>query len=628
MKQKTKDRKLAEFISNAIEVHNGKYGYDKFVFVNKTTKGVITCPIHGDFLQTPKNHLNGHGCPVCGKEYAKSCHKKDYDGFLKSARERHGSKYEYPHIKTEYINSHSTITIRCNDCGNVFTKVACDHITSNDGGCRVCRRKENIQYFTYYDLKCLVADGLVVKPFDGCKTKNDKCVMLCDEHGEYEVKVSTLLKDRGKCKACSSKSMTAVEFDTKLRNKYSNEFSFNRDEYVNMSIPVTFTCSEHGHTFRRTPTAMLNGSHYMTCPVCSKEVYNIDRRKSTEEFIHQLEGVYGKDAFDTSGLVYTKSSEYVTLVCKECGRTFTKEANSLLQGHGCPYHHMNTSTPEDEITDFLTGLGEHVVTNDRKTLPNRYELDILLPEHKLAIEFDGIFWHNELLKDKQYHLNKTVECEKKGIRLLHIFEDEWRNKSDIWKSMLCTILRHSVERIYARKCNVCHVDSKTAREFIDKNHLQGKCNSQYNYGLYYDGELVSLMTFGKTRHFIGGSSHQYELLRFCSKLGMTVVGGASKLLSHFIEDMNPQSIVSYADRRWSCGNLYDRLGFTLYNKSNPNYYYIINGERKNRFNFRKSILIKKYGCPQEMSEHEFCLQNKWYRIYDCGCLCYEWKGDD
>ena len=132
------------------------------------------------------------------------------------------------------------------------------------------------------------------------------------------------------------------------------------------------------------------------------------------------------------------------------------------------------------------------------------------------------------------------------------------------------------------------------------------------------------MTFGKSRHFIGNNKYEWELLRFCNKLNTNIVGGASKLFNYFIKTHNPRSVVSYADRRWSIGKLYNTIGFEKYNESAPNYFYIINGKRYYRFNFRKSVLIKKYNCPPEMSEHKFCLSQKWYRIYDCGCLCYKW----
>ena len=131
------------------------------------------------------------------------------------------------------------------------------------------------------------------------------------------------------------------------------------------------------------------------------------------------------------------------------------------------------------------------------------------------------------------------------------------------------------------------------------------------------------MTFGRSRHFIGNSEYEWELLRFANKINTNVAGGASRLLNYFIKTYLPKSIVSYADRRWSTGSLYEKLGFTKYNESKPNYYYIINRKRVYRFNLRKQVLISKYNCPPEVTEKEFCRKNGWLRIYDCGCHCYK-----
>ena len=113
----------------------------------------------------------------------------------------------------------------------------------------------------------------------------------------------------------------------------------------------------------------------------------------------------------------------------------------------------------------------------------------------------------------------------------------------------------------------------------------------------------------------------YELLRFCNKLNTTVVGGASKLLKHFIKTVNPKSIISYADKRWSNGNLYEKLGFIHTHDSKPNYFYIVNNKRENRFSYRKDILVKE-GYDKTKTEHEIMLERKIYRIYDCGCMVF------
>ena len=179
--------------------------------------------------------------------------------------------------------------------------------------------------------------------------------------------------------------------------------------------------------------------------------------------------------------------------------------------------------------------------------------------------------------------------------------------------------------MYARKCKIQEVDKKTTKEFLEKNHIQGNTVFKYSYGLYYNDELVSLMTFGKLRKNLGNTSKEdcYELIRFCNKLNFDVVGGVSKLLKYFIKLHSPKKIVSYADRRWSIGNMYEKVGFTFKHNSQPNYFYIIGNKRKNRFAFRKNILVKEYNCPENVTERDFCISQKWYRIYDCGNKVYE-----
>jgi hypothetical protein len=255
------------------------------------------------------------------------------------------------------------------------------------------------------------------------------------------------------------------------------------------------------------------------------------------------------------------------------------------------------------------------------------ELDVYLPDLKLAFEFNGIYWHNELYRSSNYHLEKTELCEKNGIKLIHIYQDDWTYKEDIVKSRIINILNLTQNKIFARKCEIKEItDNNLIRSFLEDNHIQGFIGSQVKIGLFYDNELVSLMTFGKQRKNMGIKSEidTFELLRFCNKLNTNVVGGASKLFNHFIKNYNPKEIITYADRSWSNGNLYKQLGFELVHKTQPNYYYIVDGIRKNRFNYRKDILIKD-GFDPNKSEHEIMLERKIYRIYDSGHLKFIWK---
>ena len=253
------------------------------------------------------------------------------------------------------------------------------------------------------------------------------------------------------------------------------------------------------------------------------------------------------------------------------------------------------------------------------------EIDIYLPELNLGFEFNGLHWHSEKFLDKNYHINKTKLCEKHNIRLVHIFEDDSDNKPFIIESIIANLTGKS-NKIYGRSTEIKVVNcKKTVKEFLTKNHLQGFVNSNINYGLYHDGELVSMMTFMKVRKIFNSkvNNNDYELVRFCNKLNHVVIGGASKLLNKFIKDYYPNKIVSYCDISWASGNLYEKLGFVFTNITKPNYHYVVNNNRENRINYQKHKLVKLGGNPL-LSEKEIMEEKGIYRIYNCGNHKYEY----
>lgn len=325
------------------------------------------------------------------------------------------------------------------------------------------------------------------------------------------------------------------------------------------------------------------------------------------------------------------SSKKYNWKCKKCGTEFESKISGnwwKVSNHSdyarCPVCHPlmdSSSGAEHEISNFIKTIWQNVIENDRTVL-NGKELDIYIPERKLAFEYDGLYWHSEENgKDKKYHINKTNECEKQGIHLIHIFENEWLNKQEIVKSRIKNLLGVYDHVVYARKCEVKEVSSKDSFEFQCQNHIQGGVHSSVNLGLYYDGELVSLMTFSKPRF---SKKYEWELVRFCNKLGYHVPGGASKLLKHFEQTHNPKSIVSYADRRWSKGNLYEKLGFKLNSISSPNYWYF-NDNRvlESRVKYQKHKLKNiLQSFDESRSEVQNMKDNGYHRIFDCGNLVF------
>jgi hypothetical protein len=285
------------------------------------------------------------------------------------------------------------------------------------------------------------------------------------------------------------------------------------------------------------------------------------------------------------------------------------------------------SANEIEIKLFIESLNINYIDKCKTILKNNFEIDIYLPDYKLGIEFDGLYWHSDLFKDKNYHLNKTEECEQQGIQLLHIFEDEWINKKEIVKSIIKSKIGIVGNKIFARKTVVKEIDITTCNNFLNDNHIQGAINSKIKIGLFYNDELVSIMTFGKKRIAMGNKisiEGEYEMYRFCNKLNTSIIGGSSKLINYFIKTYNPKSVLTFADRRYSQGNLYKQLQFKFNGNTEPNYWYYKKNEmiKQHRFKFRKDVLVKE-GFNKNKTEFEIMNDRDYYRIYDCGNMKFE-----
>jgi len=194
--------------------------------------------------------------------------------------------------------------------------------------------------------------------------------------------------------------------------------------------------------------------------------------------------------------------------------------------------------------------------------------------------------------------------------------------------MIINKLNLTPNKIYARKTKVKEInDNDLVRKFLKENHIQGFVGSKIKLGLFFDDELVSLMTFGRKRKILndnGETDEEWELSRFCNKLNTNIVGGASKIFKYFIINYYPKEIITYADKGYSNGKLYDTLGFDFLYENKPGYHYIIDKIRKHRFNYRKSFLIKN-GFDPNKTEHNIMLERKIYRIYDSGNLKFVWN---
>jgi len=287
-----------------------------------------------------------------------------------------------------------------------------------------------------------------------------------------------------------------------------------------------------------------------------------------------------------------------------------------------PVRRHNESVIEKQICEYLDTLGIQYVRSDRTILAPK-EIDIYIPGIKLAIEVDGIYWHTELRgKDKHYHINKTEACIEQGIRLIHIFSNEWINKQDIVKSRLSSFLQQN-NRVFARKTIVKLMSPCELKSFFGKNHIQGNAQSSFGIGLVYEGKIVASMSFGKSRF---NKEIEWELIRYANALDTNVIGGASKLFKYFTDLYKPKSVVSYSDRRWNTGELYKKIGFTYTHSSGPNYFYtkdFLNLDARVKFQKHKLEKLLEHFDPNQ-TEWQNMVNNNYDRIWDCGNDVFRW----
>jgi hypothetical protein len=323
----------------------------------------------------------------------------------------------------------------------------------------------------------------------------------------------------------------------------------------------------------------------------------------------------------------------LNLQCNSCKTEFSLTRQcftpSKFRDDRCPVCHPKItsyrSQGETQLYEYVKSICGDAVPNVRNIV-GRSEIDIWIPSKQIAIEYNGLYWHSESVlesvgKSKYSDNEKRKKLNDRGIRYISVFEDEWVLKPEIVKSRISNILSSTDQRIFARKCVVKSIDSKTASEFCRINHIQGAGRSNVRYGLFYQDQLVSVMTFSKNN--ISRKITAWEINRFCSCLGYTVVGGASRLFKQFIQDYKPDQVISYADNRWSTGNLYKQLGFQFDKQTAPNYWYVPAGSVKRIHRFA----LRKPQNQNHLTEKQLRDSQGYMRVWDCGSTKWIWTAE-
>ena len=377
--------------------------------------------------------------------------------------------------------------------------------------------------------------------------------------------------------------------------------------------PAWWNCSTCGTEFSRTPKGIRSAVQCEACSYTHRGTSYAANAATTNPLSEELR----RQLVDpTLGVTSAGSNTKLQWLCAD-GHMWWAAPKDRGRGNGCPACAKHISRAEIEVADFVRTLTDDVATSTRTVIaPN--ELDIYIPSKSVAVEFNGLYWHSEDAgKDRHYHQRKWQRCADKGIQMVTVWEDDWRDRRDICQRMIARKLGVSQERrLNARSLTVTTVDRVEARDFLEANHIQGATAMSEAFGLRDGGELVAVMCM-KWR-----TKSEVELVRFATSA--IVRGGHSRLLKHAVAAMQPQRVVTFADHAVSDGGLYEQCGFGKDAELRPDYTYYFRGERVHKFLFR----LKRFRndpnllWDESWTEQQAAAENKIPRIWDYGKTRY------
>lgn len=617
------------FIGQAQALHNGYYGYpDLPQEFSVKEKIPVHCRRHGTFLQRAHSHLNGHGCPMCKAEKMKLRSRLGSDVW----RARLSDKF--PHICTADPDESLT--------GTTQTEFLCLHhgtfrsspkaLLKSRRGCPMCNKAQAVGGKLDYEGFKQKADkvfggkyGFFPEDFQTYKNNLSKVRAVCPEHGVFSKSVKRLLNGEG-CPECGRRQAAEARQANSLAKLLDGK---PRLTLCGRSDGIEVFCEKHGRV--KTTKYRLRGK--FGCPECTRDAVMV----SPGEWLKRFHATH-KDAFEYELPTRCYANEKIAIVCTRHKEPFTfyQTPSDHADGHGCPMCKAvqtasGPSKGETEVAEFARSLGVKVQTQVPlvSQTGKQYLLDIFLPEFGIYIEYNGLYFHSQrFLPAGNCHKQKSDACRAAGARLIHIFEDDWRNKTEQTKAFLTNLLGKS-EKVMARKCRIMQMEDSEAKAFCRQHHLQGASitPNQVSYGLYDGERLAAVMCFtqkGSSRRGLKGRA--WELVRYVSD--GRVQGGAGRLFKHFVKTHRPSSVVSFSWNHLFTGGMYEKLGFKADKRLPPDYTYVDpkRCRRLHKSGFQLSKIARKFAnFDKTLSERENCEAAGYYRIYDCGKTRWLWQ---
>lgn len=471
---------------------------------------------------------------------------------------------------------------------------------------------------------------------------NRKITFRCPRHGEMQSDAKNMMRG-AECYKCMVEArrgktrITQKKMLARFAEAHGGRYDYSSAVYAGQQRPVEIRCPSHG-AFWQKPEYHWSGAG---CPQCFESRRGASQRDSIEKLQEKIDATFSP-GFDITSRDYQNTYTPVTVRCRAHNVEVATRPNYLTNGwNPCPQCNHMKSAPEDAVAAFLSQFT--TVQQRDRTLIAPKELDIYLPEHKLAVEFCGMYWHSHGDKDderknKMRHAEKYKLCAEQGIRLITLYETEWQERPATIKRMLRNAIGASRGRLMARKCTLRQPTTQEARAFYEKYHPQGGAGHGTHYGLFWGGKLVACMrfTFGGNDRGRGAKSRQWTLSRYATRL--PVAGAASRLFKAFARDHQPSSVKSFSDNRLFGGGMYAQLGFALDAEVVPDYQVWSPklGLRPKPHYQRRHIAARlaEHGVSEVFdpatdarTEAEMTYLMGARRVYDCGKKRWVWTAD-
>ena len=538
------------------------------------------------------------------------------DRFIKKHKLKSDFRWKYCNVL--YENYDSLISLTCPTHG--LQKAMKAEYLLKGFGCKKCSvskikilpLEEKIKHFNIthnykYDYSLVSNQNFSMR---------SKISIICPIHGKFEQRASSHKEGQG-CPKCSilKNNITVNEFKSRIE-ELNSSISFNERDFVNMTTDLSFYCSIHGE-FSGKPCSLLNNSKF--CPNCGYELTSEKLRVDSSNYLARAIKIHdNKYSYDNFTAIKSKEKSYIT--CPVHGDFLSSWNYHVHSKNGCPKCGGQKSEEEEKILSFVSSIysGE-IKSRFRPVFLEGKELDIYLPDLNVAIEYNGSYWHSEKYRDRKYHFEKWLLCKKNNITLLNIWDHYWKNKNkkNIYKHKIIHLLGLD-ETIYARKCIISEITKKEYDSFIFSNHLDGLVfpyKDMKYVGLFYNGTIVMVAGYGLFWNQSLGKFH-YKLQRICTLLGLTVVGGVSKLSTYLKKDIGDFQFQITLD---TGGKLLNKI--PTINDVSIRYWWVNNNlDFKTRNDCQISKLKLNNDWEENDTEKTYMEKNKWYRVYDTGII--------